>query len=94
MLSGATGIRTSRFFLPDAAAAAEAAPPPFGPAALQIGNPPTTGPAAMRFIANETGERMLLAPVTTGAVAVVTTGDDIKGVCETAKSEPDIPVTP
>ena len=39
------------------------------------------------------GDVTPLAAVFICAVAVVTTGDETTGICETAKSEPDMPVT-
>lgn len=94
--------RTGAGLLADAAAAAAPAPRlllrPAAPAALILGPsiPPTTGPEMILLelkLPIPRGDAMGTAPVLVWAVAVVTTGLEYNGCCETAKSEPDWAVT-
>lgn len=93
-------MNTSRFLRPELAAAAAAAAPPEPPAGAAPTPaapklPPTTGPAAMRFVPKKLGVPTVETPLATElvcAVAVVTTGLDMIGTCDTAKSGPDMPV--
>ena len=99
MLNPGAGIMMSRFLRPaaDAADADEAAAGATAARGAPIATlAPTTGAAAIRFIPNELGipgATTLLAIEFACAVAEVTTGDEMTGTCETAKSAPLRPVT-
>lgn len=94
--NGENGWKKLRFLrLPEAADAAADDPPDDNPPSELV----VTGTAPILFVLKTDGapigEVTLLAIGMTfnGVVADVTTGADIIGTCETAKSEPDKPVT-